>query len=55
MLGKVLGVTKNPTDEKLSPNWEGPYGIISQVGVGVYQLKTIKDKDYKLKRIKYLN
>ena len=28
---------------KLSPNWEGPYRIASQIGVQAYRLETIED------------
>ena len=34
MLRKVLGTTKNPTWEKLGPNWEGPYRITSIAEIG---------------------
>ena len=36
VLRKVLGTTKNPTWEKLGPNWEGLYRITLVVGIGAY-------------------
>ena len=38
VLRKVLGTAKNPLWGKLGPNWEGPYRIISVVGIGAYFL-----------------
>ena len=35
-LRKVLGTAKNPTWEKLRPNWEGPYCMTSVGGIGAY-------------------
>ena len=29
VLRKVMGATKDPTQGKLGPNWEGPYRVIS--------------------------
>ena len=43
VLRKVLGATKNIADSKLGPNWEGPYRITSQVGVGAYRLESVED------------
>ena len=34
VLQKVLGVTKDLTHEKLSPNWEDPYRVASYVEHG---------------------
>ena len=39
VLRKVLGNTKNPTDGKLGPNWEGPYRVRFVTGVGAYHLE----------------
>uniref|UniRef100_A0A2N9H6C8 RNase H type-1 domain-containing protein n=1 Tax=Fagus sylvatica TaxID=28930 RepID=A0A2N9H6C8_FAGSY len=36
VLRKVLGNTKNPTDGKLGPNWEGPYRVRFVTGTGAY-------------------
>ena len=36
VLRKVLDNTKNPTDAKLGPNWEGLYRVRSVIGVGAY-------------------
>ena len=41
VLKKVLGIAKNPTWEKLGPNWEGSYRITSVAGVGAYFLEDI--------------
>ena len=44
VLRKVLGTAKNPTWEKLEPNWEGPYCITSVVGIGAYYLEDLEVK-----------
>ena len=36
---QVVGAAKNPTWGKLWPNWEGPYRITSQAGIGAYFLE----------------
>jgi hypothetical protein len=41
VLRKVLGNTKNLTDGKLGPNWEGPYRVQSVIGVGAYHLENL--------------
>ena len=41
VLRKVMGVTKDPTQGKLGPNWEGPYRITSWQRKGTYHLETI--------------
>ena len=38
VLPKVVTNTRNPNDNKLKPNWEGPYKVTSFVGVGAYRL-----------------
>ena len=44
VLRKVLGNAKNPSWEKLGPNWEGPYCITSVVGIGAYYLEDLNEK-----------
>ena len=44
VLRKVLGATKNLADGKLGSNWEGPYRITSQVGVGAYRLESVENQ-----------
>ena len=44
MLRKVIGTAKNPSWEKLGPNWEGPYRITSVVGIGAYYLEDLVEK-----------
>ena len=41
ILRKVMGVARDPTQGKLSPNWEGPYRITSWQKEGTYHLETI--------------
>ena len=41
VLRKILGTAKNPTWEKLGPNWEGPYRITSVAGIGAYFLEDL--------------
>ena len=43
MLRKVLGTVKNPAWRKLGPNWEGPYCIISVVGIGACYLEDLDE------------
>ena len=43
VLRKVLGTAKNPTWEKLGPNWEGPYRITSMAGIGAYHLEDLDE------------
>ena len=43
VLRKVVGSTKNPAWGKLGPNWEGPYRITSQAGIGAYFLKDLDE------------
>ena len=38
---KVVGSAKNPAWGKLGPNWEGPYCITSNVGIGAYFLEDL--------------
>ena len=44
VLRKVTMVTKDPTQGKLGPNWEGPYRIIDCSGKGTYYLETLDGK-----------
>ena len=41
VLRKVMGTTRDPTQGKLGPNWEGPYRITSWQRKGTYHLETI--------------
>ena len=43
VLRKVVGAAKNPTWGKLGPNWEGPYRITSQAGIGTYFLEDLDE------------
>ena len=40
VLRKVVGTAKNPAWGKLGPNWEGPYRITSEAGIGAYFLRS---------------
>ena len=41
VLKKVMGASRDPTQGKLGPNWEGPYRITSWQRKGTYHLKTL--------------
>ena len=41
VLRKVVGPAKNLAWGKLGPNWEGPYRITSEAGIGVYFLEDL--------------
>ena len=41
VLRKVVGSAKNPAWGKLGSNWEGPYRITSNAGIGAYSLKDL--------------
>ena len=43
VLRKVVGAAKNPAWGKLGPNWEGPYRITSQAGIGAYFLEDLDE------------
>ena len=47
VLRKVLGSRKDSTQGKLGANWEGPYQIISEAGLGAFNLKGMDDKPLK--------
>ncbi|XP_065624970.1 uncharacterized protein LOC136065553 [Quercus suber] len=40
VLKKVVGTARNSTWEKLGPNWEGPYRITLEAGIGAFFWKT---------------
>ena len=41
VLRKVIGATRDPSQGKLEPNWEGPCRIISWQRKGTYNLETL--------------
>ena len=41
VLRKVVGSAKNSAWGKLGPNWEGPYRITSNAGIGAYFLEDL--------------
>ena len=41
VLRKVTPATKNPTQGKLSPTWEGPYWVVHYSKEGNYHLETV--------------
>ena len=43
VLWRVVGTVKNPTWGKLGPNWEGPYRITSETGIGAYFLEDLDE------------
>ena len=43
VLRKVVGTAKNPAWGKLGPNWEGPYRITSNAGIGAYFLEDLDE------------
>ena len=43
VLRKVLGTAKNPTWEKLGPNWEVSYRMNSVFGIGAYYLEDLDE------------
>ena len=44
VLRKVMGATRDPTQGKLGPNWEGPYRVTSWQRNGTYHLETTNGK-----------
>ncbi|XP_030945303.1 uncharacterized protein LOC115969823 [Quercus lobata] len=44
VLRKVMGATRDPSQGKLGPNWEGPYRIASWQRKGTYHLETLDRK-----------
>ena len=45
VLRRVVGNTKDPTDGKLAPNWEGPYKVIKLAGRSSYYLEDAEGKE----------
>ena len=43
VLRKVVGTAKNPAWGKLRLNWEGPYRITSETGIGAFFLEDLND------------
>ena len=43
VLRKIVGFAKNPTWGKLGPNWEEPYHITSEAGIGAYFLEDLDE------------
>ena len=43
VLRKIVGTAKNPAWGKLGPNWEGPYRITSEAGIGAYFLEDLDE------------
>ena len=41
VLRKVTGATRDPSEGKLGPNWEGPYRITLWQRKGTYHLETL--------------
>ena len=44
ILRKVTDATKDPTQGKLGPNWEGPYKITSWQRKDTYHLETLDEQ-----------
>jgi hypothetical protein len=44
VLHKVTLATKDPTEGKLAPSWEGPYKVVSCQRLGAYYLKDFAGK-----------
>ena len=42
VLRKVMGATRDPTQGKLDPNWEGPYRVALWQRKGTYHLETLE-------------
>ena len=45
VLRKVMGVAKDPTQGKVSPNWEGTYRVTSWKRKGTYHLETLDGRE----------
>ena len=43
VLQKVVGTAKNPAWGELGPNWERPYRITSEAGIGAYFLEDLDE------------
>ena len=48
VLKEVTLNTKNPTEWKLEPTWEGPYEVIKVYGKEAYGLKSMTDPKRKI-------
>ena len=46
VLRKVMGATRDPSQGKLGPNWEGPYKISSWQRKGTYHLETLDRRKF---------
>ena len=44
ILRKVMGAARDPTQGKLSPNWEGPYRVMSWQRKGTYHLEMLDEQ-----------
>uniref|UniRef100_A0A2N9EM81 Uncharacterized protein n=1 Tax=Fagus sylvatica TaxID=28930 RepID=A0A2N9EM81_FAGSY len=44
VLRRVLGSKRDPSQGKLGANWEGPYQIVSEAGLGAFNLKGMDGK-----------
>jgi hypothetical protein len=44
VLRKVTLATKNPSEGKLGPNWEGPYKVIEERRPGTYHLEDMNGR-----------
>ena len=42
MLKRVVANTRDPTDGKMGPNWEGPYKVTSVGGFGSFSLEDLE-------------
>ncbi len=47
VLRKVIESKRDPTQGKLGANWEGPYQIVSEAGLGAFNLAGMDDKPLK--------
>ena len=47
VLQKVMGATRDPSQGKLGPNWERPYGITSWQRKSTYHLETLDGRKLK--------
>ena len=43
VLRKVVGIAKNPSSEKLKPNWERPYRVTSVARIGANYLEDLDE------------
>ena len=45
VLKKTLPDNRNPNEGKLSPNWQGPFKVLSAVGRAAYKLEDMEGKE----------